>query len=103
MIDSVHVQNFRCLHDTRVPLGPIPMIIGENDTGKSVFFNCAAPVQQAGFELVNAVSLAFKSECHSICCCHVSRCRASNETGLAAFIDDINREFPNCIKDIKEK
>ena len=35
MIDSFYVSNYKCLVDVRVPLTPIHVIIGQNDSGKT--------------------------------------------------------------------
>ena len=37
MLDHLIVKNFRCLHDLEVPLRPLTVLIGQNDTGKSAF------------------------------------------------------------------
>ena len=37
MIDGVTIRNFRCLRDVAAPLRPLTVLIGKNDTGKSVF------------------------------------------------------------------
>ena len=42
MLDRVRIQNFRCLRDVDVPLKPLTVLIGENDTGKSTFLEAIA-------------------------------------------------------------
>jgi len=37
MLDSVRIRNFRCLKDVEVPLKPLTVLIGPNDSGKSAF------------------------------------------------------------------
>ena len=37
MLDHVTIKNFRCLREVSVPLKPLTVLIGENDTGKSTF------------------------------------------------------------------
>ena len=42
MLDHVTIKNFRCLRDVSVPLKPLTVLIGENDTGKSTFLEAMA-------------------------------------------------------------
>ena len=35
MLNSFHVENYKCLRDVTVPLTPIHVLIGQNDAGKS--------------------------------------------------------------------
>ena len=42
MLDRVTIKNFRCLRDVSVPLKPLTVLIGENDTGKSSFLEAVA-------------------------------------------------------------
>ena len=35
MLTSLHVQNFKCLRDVQLALGPFTVLIGPNDSGKS--------------------------------------------------------------------
>src|SRR5580692_10124204 len=35
MIDSFYVNNYKCLVNVRIPLTPIHVIIGQNDSGKT--------------------------------------------------------------------
>lgn len=35
MLTSLHVQNFKCLRDVKVEFGPLTVLIGPNDSGKS--------------------------------------------------------------------
>ncbi len=37
MLEHIEIQNFLCLRDVKVPLRPLTVLIGENDTGKSAF------------------------------------------------------------------
>jgi predicted ATPase len=37
MIENVEIKNFRCFRDLSVPLKPLTVLIGANDTGKSTF------------------------------------------------------------------
>ncbi len=37
MIDKIHIQNFKCLRDVEVELGPFNVLIGPNDSGKTSF------------------------------------------------------------------
>ena len=37
MLDSVKIVNFRCLKEVEVPLRPLTVLVGPNDTGKSAF------------------------------------------------------------------
>ena len=37
MLKRVQIQNFRCLRNVSVPLRPLTVLIGPNDSGKSVF------------------------------------------------------------------
>ncbi|MCL4207023.1 MAG: AAA family ATPase [Pirellulaceae bacterium] len=37
MIDRVRIQNFKCLLETTVDLGPLTVLIGPNDSGKTSF------------------------------------------------------------------
>ena len=37
MLDHVTIKNFRCLREVSVPLKPLTVLIGENDSGKSTF------------------------------------------------------------------
>jgi len=39
MFDSVTIQNFRCLQQVKVPLKPLTVLIGQNDTGKTAFLD----------------------------------------------------------------
>jgi predicted ATPase len=39
MIDLVHLENFKCLLDLTVRLGPFTVLIGPNDSGKSSFLD----------------------------------------------------------------
>jgi len=50
MIESVHIKKFKCLKEIKVPLGPLTIIIGENDTGKSAFFEALHLFGKPGFE-----------------------------------------------------
>ena len=40
MLNRVRVQNFKCLRDVDVELGPFTILIGPNDSGKSSFLSC---------------------------------------------------------------
>src|SRR5947209_7268111 len=35
MIEEIYVNNYKCLVDVRIPLTPIHVIIGQNDSGKT--------------------------------------------------------------------
>ena len=37
MLQKVHIENFRCLRNVTVPLRPLTILIGPNDSGKSAF------------------------------------------------------------------
>lgn len=37
MLTKVHIQNYKCLADTEVSLGPLNVLIGPNDSGKTSF------------------------------------------------------------------
>lgn len=37
MITKLHIENFKCLRDVTVELGPLTVLIGKNDTGKTSF------------------------------------------------------------------
>ena len=37
MLTSIQIENFRCLKSVDVPLKPLTVLIGKNDTGKSAF------------------------------------------------------------------
>ena len=37
MLTRFHVENFRCLRAVDVPLRPLTVLIGPNDSGKSAF------------------------------------------------------------------
>ena len=37
MIDKIRIQNFKCLRDVEVELGPLNVLIGPNDSGKTSF------------------------------------------------------------------
>jgi predicted ATPase len=39
MLDSIQIKNFRCLRELDVPLKPLTVLIGPNDSGKSVFLS----------------------------------------------------------------
>ncbi len=39
MLDSVTIKNFRCLKNVEVPLKPLTVLIGPNDSGKSSFLS----------------------------------------------------------------
>jgi len=39
MITSLHIQNFKCLLDTKVQLSPFTVLIGPNDSGKTSFLD----------------------------------------------------------------
>ncbi len=39
MIERIHIQNYKCLLDTEVTLGPFNVLIGPNDSGKSSFLD----------------------------------------------------------------
>ena len=39
MLESVAIQNFRCLKALEVPLEPLTVLIGQDDTGKSTFLD----------------------------------------------------------------
>jgi predicted ATPase len=38
VIEKIHIQNFKCLRDVTVELGPFNVLIGPNDSGKSSLF-----------------------------------------------------------------
>ena len=42
MLDHVTIKNFRCLREVSVPLKPLTVLIGENDTGKSTFLEAVS-------------------------------------------------------------
>ena len=42
MIDKIRIQNFKCLRDVEVELGPLNVLIGPNDSGKSSFLDAIA-------------------------------------------------------------
>lgn len=44
MIDRIQVRNFRALRDVDVPLAPLTVLIGQNDTGKSTFLDAVLTV-----------------------------------------------------------
>lgn len=35
MIDSLHIQNFKCLRDVKIDFAPLTVLIGANDSGKT--------------------------------------------------------------------
>ncbi|MCK6483928.1 MAG: AAA family ATPase [Phycisphaerae bacterium] len=37
MVERIRIENFRCFRELEVPLRPLTVLIGPNDTGKSVF------------------------------------------------------------------
>jgi predicted ATPase len=37
MLDRIDIQNFRCLKSVQVPLRPLTVLVGPNDSGKSAF------------------------------------------------------------------
>jgi predicted ATPase len=39
MIQTVHIENFKCLQNVRVELGPFTVLIGPNDSGKTSFLD----------------------------------------------------------------
>ncbi len=39
MLDRLHVENYKCLRDVTVDLGPFTVLIGPNDSGKSSFLD----------------------------------------------------------------
>ena len=39
MIDRVRIENFRCFREVDVPLKPLTVLIGQNDTGKTAFLD----------------------------------------------------------------
>jgi predicted ATPase len=43
VIRSVHIQNFRCLRDVRLELGPLTVLVGPNASGKSAILRALAP------------------------------------------------------------
>ena len=42
MLESVRIENFRCLKLVKVPLRPLTVLIGPNDSGKSVFLEAVS-------------------------------------------------------------
>ena len=42
MLTSVEIQNFRCFRHVKVPMRPLTILIGANDTGKSCFLEALA-------------------------------------------------------------
>jgi predicted ATPase len=43
VIRSVHIQNFRCLRDVRLELGPLTVLVGPNASGKSAILRALDP------------------------------------------------------------
>ncbi|MCI0377261.1 MAG: ATP-binding protein [Gemmataceae bacterium] len=39
MIKTIHIQNYKCLRDVKVKLGPFNVLIGQNDSGKTSVLN----------------------------------------------------------------
>lgn len=37
MLEHIHIEKFRCLRDVDVPLRPLTVLVGPNDSGKSAF------------------------------------------------------------------
>lgn len=60
MIQSMHIENFKCFKDFDIELGPFNVLIGPNDSGKTAFLDairaCAfvnsAPGQSVDFDVV---------------------------------------------------
>jgi predicted ATPase len=47
MLKRVHVQGYKCLRDVSVELGPLNVLVGESDSGKSSFLQAIAEPSRA--------------------------------------------------------
>jgi predicted ATPase len=74
MLNRVKVQNFKCLRDVDVELGPFTVLIGPNDSGKSSFL---AALQLLG-------KLAFLDHEHSQAALDVAKVLRQNSWRLSA-------------------
>jgi predicted ATPase len=54
MIDKIRIQNFKCLRDVEVELGPLNVLIGPNDSGKSSFLQAVKLLQSASNGVISA-------------------------------------------------
>jgi predicted ATPase len=43
VIRSAHIENFRCLHDLTLELGPLTVLVGPNASGKSAILHALDP------------------------------------------------------------
>ena len=92
MLDHVTIKNFRCLRDVSVPLKPLTVLIGENDTGKSTFLEAVALRGRYTLEMKpldhwregpeNRISVEFRDE------------SASETSAVAAELDDYTPASP---------
>lgn len=55
MIKKVHLQNFKCLQDTQVDLGPFTLLIGQNDSGKTSFLEAIHLLGRTAKEPLHAI------------------------------------------------
>ena len=46
MISEIHLQNFKCFSELRLPLGKITLLTGKNSTGKSSVLQSLAILNQ---------------------------------------------------------
>ena len=57
MLDRVQISDYRCLRDVDVPLKPLTILIGPNNTGKSSFLSALELFRNAGRERENTVAI----------------------------------------------
>lgn len=55
MLTSLHVQNFKCLRDVKVEFGPLTVLIGPNDSGKSSILDALRLLGRTAVEPVGEV------------------------------------------------
>ncbi len=55
MIESFYVNNYKCLVDVRIPLTPIHVIIGQNDSGKTSVLEAMLTLSRSTAEQVHHI------------------------------------------------
>jgi predicted ATPase len=52
VLQAIHIKNFRCLREVSVPLKPLTVLLGKNDSGKTAFLEAIALLAnpEMGFE-----------------------------------------------------
>jgi predicted ATPase len=55
MLERIHIENYKCLRDVTVDLGPFTVLIGPNDSGKSSFLKAIRALGRTTTEELGAV------------------------------------------------